>query len=95
MQATFNDASNGKSFLLVNYNHNTKLFVQDILSDSGIRFLEYLIVRDNIDKGYKYTINKINDKQNGFKINKYKKDIESNITYESIEFDLYQVINSI
>jgi hypothetical protein len=95
MQATFNDASNGKSLLLVNYNHNSKLSVQDILSDTGIRFMEYLLVRDNTDNGYKFSINKMSNKQNGIKINKYKKDIGSNTTYETIEFDLYQVINTL
>ncbi len=95
MQATFNDASTGKSLLLVNYNHNSKIFLNDILSDGGIRFLEYLLVKDNTDNGYKYCINKLNDKQDGIRISKYKKDIDSNITYETIEFDLYQVINNL
>ena len=95
MQATFNDASNGKSLLLVNYNHNTKLFIKDILSDTGIRFLEYLLVRDNTDNGYKYIINKLNTDQEGIKINNYKKDKNSDTTYETIEFDLYEVINNL
>jgi hypothetical protein len=63
------------------------------MRENGVRFLEYLLIKNKVDNGYKYIINKINKLQNGYKINKYKKDIDSKSTYDAIEFDLYQVIN--